>query len=119
MTQFNVGEGTTQRYTAVIKDELGAAIPGTQLTTLTLTLYAEHTGAIVNGRDAQNVLNANNVTVDANGILVWLLQPADNAILDGGRAYERHIALFQWTYASGAKSGQQQVNFFIPNTSNV
>jgi hypothetical protein len=53
----------------------------------------------LNGRDAQNVLNANGVTIDDSGNLVWTLAPADNAIVSPGADLERHRAVFdvQWS----------------------
>lgn len=117
-TAFAVKERSTQKYTATIKDEADAAIAGTSLTTLTLTLYDEETGTILNGRDDQNVLNANNVTVDGAGLLTWTMQPLDNQIVTTALAQERHLALFEWTYAAGAKSGYHEIAFVVINAAN-
>ena len=116
---FTVAEQTTRRYTATIQDETGAAIPAASLTTLKLTLYDRATGAVINTRDDQNVLNANDVTVDGNGLLTWTMKPADNPILNDALAQEHHVALFEFTYASGAKRGQHEVDFVVRNASKV
>lgn len=112
MTIFPVPERATQKFTATVKDENGAAIPGASLTTLTLTLYETTTQQIINGRDAQNVLNANGVTVDSAGLLTWVMAPLDNQHLGLARP-ELHVALFEWTYDSGNKRGQHEVGFSI------
>ena len=118
-TFSSILEKTTRVYTATVEDEAGVAIPGTSLTTLVLTLYSLHTGTVINSRNAQNVLNANNVTVDANGLLTWTMQPADNQILDNALTSERHTALFEFTYSSGAKSGKHEVVFVVDNLTKV
>lgn len=112
-------EKTTHVYSAVIKDEANDVVPAAQLTTLTLTQYALQTGTIINSREGQNVLNANNVTVTSGGVLTWIMQPADNAIVNAALEYEFHIALFEWTYASGAKAGKHEVEFKIQNLTKV
>ena len=116
MSVDSVNENSTARYTATLVDETGALIPGSSLTTLTLTLSDRATGSILNNRSAQNVMNANGVTVydtlqngvdaDGNAItynVLWQVSPADNAIAIAGRALEVHIALFKGTWSSGTK----------------
>ena len=95
-------ERTSGRYTCQLVDETGAGISFVSLITLLLTLYDLATGTMINGRTAQNVLNDNNVTVDASGNLVWSIQPADNIIVTDALSLETHIALFQATWATGA-----------------
>jgi hypothetical protein len=98
-----IPEGSSARYTATLLDELGAGVPAASLTTLTLTLYDDKTGAIINGRNAQNVLNANGVSVDASGNLVWAITPADTPIVTDTLQTETHYAVFKATWSSGAK----------------
>src|SRR5262245_59212592 len=118
-TQFkNILEKTSRKYTAVLKDLDGVSIPSATLNTLHLTLYSIHSLAIINSRQAQNVLNANQVTVDANGNLAWEMLPANNAILDDSLATEIHRALFEWTWA-GTKSGAHEVDFQVRNLNKV
>ena len=115
--RFRVNEKTTARYTAQIVDELNVGIPAASLSTLTLTLYGVVSGTILNSRNAQNVLNANGVTVDSSGNLVWTMAPADNAIL-GTQALETHAALFVWTWA-GTKEGRHEVIILVDNLQKV
>jgi hypothetical protein len=94
-----VNERTSTQYTATLRDETGAVVPDTSLSSLLLTLYVPDANlTIVNGRDSQNVLNANGVTVDASGVLTWTLTPDDTAILDDALEVEQHIALLTYTW---------------------
>lgn len=109
-----VRERSTGRVTAVMKDELGAVIPAASMTSLKLTLYDVLTGTVLNARDAQNVLNANDVTLDATGTLVWQVRPADHALVGTSpRALEKHRAVFDFTWASGAKRDWHALEFLV------
>ncbi len=91
-------------------DALGNPIPASALMTATLTLWDVETGSpatspstgILNTRDAQDVLNTNNVTIDTVGHFVWAVQPADNVIVTSRRQVERHRAMFHFAWAAGA-----------------
>ncbi len=120
--QRRVREKCTAIYTATIEDENGAALAASSLTTLTLTLYDQASSAIINSRDAQDVLNAHNVVVSALGTLTWTMQPADNVIVGadipiGG--VEAHIALFQWTWSAGAKTGKYEIQIDVKQLEKV
>ncbi len=113
---FEVIERSTAVYTATLKDETDTVIPSASLTTLTLTLYDAANGTIINSRNGQNVLNANNVTIHAtSGLLTWTMQPADNVIVwpKASGQFEKHIALFRWTWSSGAKAGSHEVEIRV------
>lgn len=112
-------EKTTHVYSCTIKDENDTAVPAAQLNTLTLTLYAVQTGTIINSRSQQNILNANNVTVNSSGVLTWTMQPNDNIIVNDALDEETHVALFEWTYSSGTKAGKHEVKFVIQNLTKV
>jgi hypothetical protein len=141
---FRFPEKTTGRLTAVVQDHAGVAIPAASLTTLVLTLYNLADGAIINSRSAQSVLNANGGTVDSSGNLVMILGPLDNVITGtaspstsladlmaargstplplGSSArsqVETHVALFEYTYDSGAKSGKTEVFIDVLNLAKV
>ena len=111
-----VNELASAKYTAVLKDESGVVIDGTGLDSLTLTVYAVDTGAIVNSRNAQNVWNTNGVTITSEGVLTWTLSPADNTILTGA-ALERHAAMFLAVWASGTKKCPHELTWLVRNLS--
>lgn len=108
-----VRERSSGVYTAQLLDENDDGIPAATLTTLTLTLYVKDTGDIINSRDAQNVLNTNNVAVDSSGNLTWTVQPADHAVVATGRKLERHRAVFDLTWSSGTKRDWHAVEFVV------
>jgi|SRR5207249_215619 len=116
---FDVLEQASAIYRATVEDEDHVALPASSLSTLTLTLYvvkADGTIAYVNSRNAQNVLNANGVTVynalqtRSDGTtynLLWAIAAADTTLVEA-LAFERHIALFEWTWPTG-KAGKHEV----------
>jgi len=114
-------EQTTPVITATVRDEAGVAISGVNLTTLTLTLYSRNDPSypIINTRDAQDVLNVNNVTVDANGLLTWALQSGDTTMYDESLDIETHRAVFEWTYNAGARNGKYMIDMPIRNLAKV
>jgi len=99
-----VYEGSTRKIQATLQDASGTAVPASSLASLTLTLFDVALGSIINSRNAQDVLNKNDVAVDGNGLLTWSMRTADNVIVDAtlaAGAYETHRAMFIWTYTSG------------------
>ena len=66
-----LAERSSARYTAILKDEAGVLIPVANINTLTLTLFNLKDESIINTRSSQDVKNANNVTIDSNGLLTW------------------------------------------------
>lgn len=113
---FNVTEGTTPDYEATLLDKNDVAIPGSVLDSLTLTYFQEYTEAIINGRNGQNVLQINGVTVDEAGRLRWTLTPEDSAILDDRLHQEPHIARFDFTYpGTTAEVSRHEVRLLVKN----
>lgn len=114
--EYDVQERQSGQVSFTLKDETGAAVASAAMSTMTLTLYNTRTGTILNSREAQNVLNANNVTMHAtSGLVTWTMQPADNAIEQPGRDFEVHIGLFRMTWASGAKEFAHRVKLNVYN----
>lgn len=108
-------EGTTAIFSATIVDEQNVGIPGSMLTSLTLTYYDEETLAIINGRDYQNVLQQNNVTVSETGVVRWIMQVGDTQLVDNRKEVEHHIALFTWTWDGGMRVNKQEYRILIEN----
>lgn len=110
-----VAEKTTCKFTGILKDENGAVVPGSSLTTLTLTLYNVDDGQIINNRNDQNILNANGGSVDGLGNFTLRLRAADNIILDPSKKSETHRALIRFTYNAGQDAGSVEVEFRVQN----
>lgn len=112
-------EGTTGLYTFTLIDDVGDGIDASFLTSLTLTYYDRATQAIVNGRDTQNALNANDVTVltDPGPPLVttvtWELQPDDTVIVNEALQSEYRVIQFRWSWDSGTRHGASEVQFAV------
>jgi hypothetical protein len=117
---FDILENTSGRYTATIVGEDGVTpLPAATLSTLVLTLYVIKTDGMigyVNGRNAQNILNANNVTVSAAGLLTWAIQVLDTTLVET-LPFERHIALFEWAWPNGV--GKHEAIFIVKNLTEV
>lgn len=98
-SQLNYNPGESGVFTGTLLDVAGTAIPLANINSLTLTLTDASTGTIINSRNAQNVLNANNVTVNSTtGAMQWLIQPADTTMNNSLLSIEDHVATFTWTY---------------------
>ena len=103
--QTTINERSSFRYSGKIVDEAGNPIPGSELSTLTLTLFNAADKAIINSRDDQTALNANGVTLNESGDLQWSAESADNPIVGdvGLGLTEKHLAQFEWTWGSGKR----------------
>lgn len=116
----DVLEQTTPVYTATITDETGMPLPASSLSTLTLSLYvirADGTITYINSRQSQNVLNANNVTVDSNGLVTWAIQVADTTLIDA-LPFERHLALWSWTWPTN-RAGKHELVLTVKHLGTV
>lgn len=113
-----LAELKTAKLTAKLQDENGVGLPVSQITALTLTLYDQKTGMVVNGRDKQSILGVNGGSVDGSGNLALELVPADMALVDGGASSEVHVSLIEWTY-TGGKKGVHEVVFRVDNLAKV
>ena len=116
---FLIDELTSGRYTALIVDNDGVTpVPAANLLTFVLTVYViktDNTDGILRGPQ-QNVLNANNVTIDSGGNLVWTAQPADTTMVESV-PFEDHICLFEWTWGTG--TGRHEVILRVRNLRRV
>lgn len=95
-------QGDTGIYSTVLLKENDAPLSVNETTALTLLYVDQHTHAVINGRYNQNVLNANDVSMDANGYVEWALQVQDTAMVSLKRPSEAHTALFTFTWLDGA-----------------
>lgn len=113
---FNHDELTTPEHVFTIVDGDGLAIADGVLDTLTLTFYNRADEAIINSRDDQNVLDANDVDVN-NGVVTWAMLTLDTIIIDDTLTHEYHIALWEWTYSPAAAtlSGKHETRFRTRN----
>jgi hypothetical protein len=114
-TMGPVNERTTAEYKGYLQTITGAAMPGSDLDTLTLTLIDASTQTIINNRNAQNVLNTNGVTIGQDGLITWTIDPADNPIHDDRLEVELHRAIFIATWNGGAGEMTHVVDLWVTN----
>ena len=111
-------QDTTGIYSFEMVDQDEVAIDVAQLETVTLTYYDKETRQIINTREAQDVLQNNNVIITTVAgppivtTLRWDIQQEDTVIIDSRRELETHIALFEWTWATTRK-GVHEVQFQV------
>ena len=113
-------EKKTAEFTATIT-KLDGTTPVllANLDAVTLTLFVEKGGAIINSRNAADIKNANGGTVHAtSGLLTLLLSPDDMVTVLTGQLFEIHIALIEWTYDTTQKGGQE-IAFRVRNFAKV
>jgi len=111
---FEIKELTTPTYSGVLEDKNGDPVALDNLVTLRMTYYDVASGEIINSRDHQGVLNANQVTVhDTNGTVTWAMLVEDTTLLSEASAIEKRRALFEW--ATDDKVGHWEVAFWILN----
>lgn len=80
-SHHTVDELVTTKFVLNLQSEEGVAIPGSTLTTATVTLYDAVSGSIVNGLRKTDLLSNDNSDIDENGVLTWVLRPEDNQLL--------------------------------------
>ena len=103
--------------TAVLKDVDGQSVSKAVLQSLTLTIVNAEDGTVLNNRDGQDILDANNGSVTDQGVVTIKLQPSDNAVCGASmNEVEEHYATLRWSYTdtdgdsmSGAKQWIIQV----------
>lgn len=116
METHKVNEASEAKFTCTIVDQAGVGIEPGNMNTLTVTIFDMKTDAVIT--NALNVLNANNGTLASGGAFTYIFSAADNAI-QGTDSVEAHIALFEWTWDSGTKSGNHSVKLMVQNARRV
>lgn len=124
-TLSTILEGTTPIYSAsfLLKDAAGVALTNVTFSAVRLTFYSLHSGAIVNARTNQNVLNANNITISGAGALEWKMLEADTVLADAPKPIigsHRAVFVFEWFDAqSVARQLVHEVTFTIRRALNA
>jgi len=85
------------------------------ITTLQMTVRDVKTRGALNGRTAQDIKNANNVTVANDGTITWETQALDNVSVDSRLKTETHRALVRVTY-DGGRVGSGEFDIELNNT---
>lgn len=116
----HVPERTSQLITLVLTDDSNEDIPLDALTALTLSLYLVGSATYINGRNKQNILNANGVTVAQTTAKIltinYPMDPLDNQVVGSG-VTEQHVALVEWTL--NGKEDKHEILLRVLNLENV
>jgi hypothetical protein len=103
MLERGVWEGTTPIYTTRLTDAFTQPIPGSTLLSLQLTYLDHMTLRPINGREAQDVLNQNDVVVDESGLVTWYMQPEDTALVDRTQQMEQHLIHLTYSWLNAGR----------------
>jgi len=120
--------GESSTITALLTDATGANLDTASVLTLTATLVNATTGAVINSRNAQTILNANGGSLadngDGNALLTLKLSPADNANVGTTAGnLEIHYLLVTWTWQDSdgdTQTGKHEWELYVrPTTTPV
>ncbi|MDB4786215.1 hypothetical protein OAG36_00625 [bacterium] len=119
---LNIDETTYGVYTSTLLDDASAAITLASIDSITMTLIEFSTEVVVNSREAQDILNANNCTMHAtSGLFTWEIQPADTAIVVSGASLssrEVHLATITVVWNT-TKKMHREIKLRIKNLTSV
>jgi len=119
---INIGIPANSTFTIKfkLKKETGEGLAVADLTALILTHYlGKAPSTIINNRDGQDVKNANNVTVDSDGLVTWLVQEEDTSLVaNTSGSSEEHVALFKFTYNAGSQTGFVEILYTVEYVTN-
>jgi len=88
---------------------------------LSVTLYDVDSNQVVNNRQDQDILNANDGTVETDPgppvttTVTLEIQPEDTVILNENRLVEYRVLSFRWTWDSGRRIGRHAIQFAVEN----
>lgn len=102
-------EGSSIDYLFTLRDQAGLVVPLAAISSFTATLYlpgaTEAVDTIINGRDAQSILNANGGEVHAtSGAALLVLGPLDNVIVGAAATVgevEEHVLMLELVLSTG------------------
>lgn len=109
MVRIRMTERSAGPVYGTLVDESGAAVPGSRVTAILLTLYDKEsvdiedgtptTADVINERLNDDVLGSGEATVNESGAFVLHLTADDLPIVNRRRQVERHVAVlaFAWT----------------------
>jgi hypothetical protein len=120
-----VNEGEVARVKATFIDYDDGVLELSNILTMTATLRNAEDDSIINGRDNQNVLNANGGTLtDVNGeaVLTLYLDESDNANIGGLiSGTETHWLDLEWTWDDGfaVRTGRSEYEYYVTVSDSV
>lgn len=125
-----VKEGASARFRTLLKDDTGTAFEPADVDSIKATLVSlddrtSGTPQTINSRSAVEIKGANGgtfvspATVSNVYNLQWLMDPADNPILDESRSQERHLLVLTIKYGGNTRTGITEHLIVVENTETV
>lgn len=112
----SIQEGESCNVVGIFKDG-GTTITKSALITVTASLFLESTGASINSRNDQDILDANQGTITSDGVFTLRLGPLDNIIVGSPVTdlHERHLLRVKWTWNDGVavRNGSQDILLYV------
>jgi hypothetical protein len=108
-----IKERTTGTVSFTLKNEADVAISLSAILTAAVTMKDVASDTVVNGWDERDILNANGVTIDANGTVTWPLEQLDTALVVPTSTNEIRRVLVDFTYTAGALTKRHYDDFEI------
>jgi hypothetical protein len=126
----DVLEQSSAAYFGVLTNEYGAVVAPEVLLSLWLHLYVERADGETEIIRSESVLNTNGVRVTDLQVrptgqrynLKWAITPDDTTLIDTSLPFERHIALFTWTWVRSDSStgvGRREIVLNVQNLGEV
>lgn len=117
----SIDQGESCIVTATMTDTTGADLSTASVLTLTATLLNASNGAVINSRNAQDILNTNGGVLADNGdgsaTLTLSLLPADNPnVAAAVGSLEEHYLLITWTWqdeSAVTQTGKKEWSIFV------
>jgi hypothetical protein len=109
-----ITERTSAQYTCTFTGPTGAAISGAAIRAITASLY-DHDSAVINSRDAQNVLGANGGALSGDTFTLTL--GALDTVAVGTREMQLRTLVLRVTFDTGVLV--HEVRFFVRNVSQL
>lgn len=116
-----VAEGSVALYSGTLTQEDGVTpVPGASIDSIVVTLTDVVTGAVINSRNQQSLINVNGGTFDVTGTtgaFSWELSADDNPFLRSSpppleAEQEMHQAIIEWSWNGSTRTGKKKI--FIP-----
>lgn len=110
-----IDQGSTFSYSVQLLDSAGGSIADTDFSAITATLVDETTGAVINDRQDQDILNDNNFTLSATALLAWNGQAGDSVFVDPTQTrkleWHRLVITFTFDVGGGTEVGIHEVRY--------
>lgn len=119
---WTIDEGESGSITASVQDKAGNPLTKAELTSLTISIVDLKSDTVINNRNNQTILDANNGTVAVDGTLTFKLQPQDTINVGSPRnSLEERQVTISWTWVDlqlVTNTGKHVFSIYIKTSTN-